>query len=128
MQSIAVLHFTPASQLSTEHTADLERIQKTSLKVILGDSYISYNAALEMTGLASLYDRREKRCLDFSLKCLKHPRNSRLFPMNPNYLNPAYEGRNRERFIVNFASTGTYKDSAIPYCQRLLNRHYCAKI
>ena len=115
------------SSLTAEHAADLERIQKTSLKVILGESYLSYNAALEMTGLVSLYDRREKRCLDFSLKCLKHPINSRLFPMNPNYLNPAHKGRNRERFVVNFASTDTYKDSAIPYCQRLLNQHFSAK-
>ena len=29
--------------------------------------------------------------------------------------------RQREPFKVNFAYTETYKNSAIPYCQRLLN-------
>ena len=52
------------SSLTVENTASLERIQKTSLKVILGENYVSYEAALEMTGLDSLFDRREKRCLE----------------------------------------------------------------
>ena len=32
--------------------------------------------------------------------------------------------RGREEFQVNFARTKQYKDSAIPYCQRLLNSYY----
>ena len=63
------------SGLTLSQTADLERIQKTCLKVILGINYVSYEAALERCGLDTLYDRREKRCLDFSLKCIKDPRN-----------------------------------------------------
>ena len=54
------------SSLTVEQATDIERIQKTSLKIILGDSYVSYEAALEMTGLQTLHDRREKRCLDFA--------------------------------------------------------------
>ena len=72
---IAAFH----SSLTQEQATDIERIQRTCLKVILGDTYISYDAALEMTGLATLQFRREKHCLDFALKCIKHPRNSRLF-------------------------------------------------
>ena len=30
--------------------------------------------------------------------------------------------RNREKFKVNFAHTETYRQSAVPYCQRLLNQ------
>ena len=30
--------------------------------------------------------------------------------------------RSCEKFKVNFAHTNTYRDSTIPYCQRLLNR------
>ena len=100
----------------------LEKIQKTSLKVILGESYVSYSAALEMCNLQTLYERREKRCLDFSLRCIKHERNSRLFPLNPIETN--LEVRKREKFYVNFARTTTYKNSAIPYCQRKLNVHF----
>ena len=42
------------SSLTVSQNNDLERIQKTCLKIILGDNYISYPAALEMTGLDSL--------------------------------------------------------------------------
>ena len=55
---------------------------KTCLKVILGDMYISYSAALEMCGLETLYDRRQKRCLEFALKNVKHNRNKKMFPLN----------------------------------------------
>ena len=54
------------SSMTQEEGDKLERIQKTCLRVILGDMYISYEAALEMTGLQTLSLRREKRCLDFS--------------------------------------------------------------
>ena len=72
------------SSLTIEQSEKIEQIQKTCLKVILGDMYISYSSALEMTNLTKLSDRREKRCLDFARKCLKHPRNNRLFPITKN--------------------------------------------
>ena len=33
------------------------------------------------------------------------------------------EVRDREKFKVNFARTQQYQNIAIPYCQRLLNKH-----
>lgn len=108
------------SSLTNEQTNKLERIQRTCLKVILGVMYIDYDSALEMTGLQTLFKRREKRCLDFSIKCVKHTRNSRLFPFNTEQTQNV---RNREMFQVNFAKTSAYKKSTIPYCQRLLNKH-----
>ena len=107
------------SSLTQQQSNKLERIQKTSLRVILGDMYVDYAAALEMSGLQTLTDRRLKRCLDFSRKCLKHPRNKRLFPLNPS--TSEHFVRNKELFHVNFARTNDYKDSSIPFCQRLLN-------
>ena len=70
------------SSLTQQQSDKLEKIQKTCLKVILDDMYINYEAALEMTALLTLHQRRLNRCLDFSLKCVKHPRNTRLFPLN----------------------------------------------
>ena len=49
------------SRLTQEQSNKLERIQKTCLKVILGEEYISYDSALEMCGLQTLYSRRENR-------------------------------------------------------------------
>ena len=109
------------SRLTIEQSNKLERIQRTCLKVILGEKYESYNSALEMCSLETLYLRREKRCLDFSLKSVKQP-NRILFP-----LNTFKNGQTKEKFIVNWARTETYRNSTIPYCQRLLNRHFGAK-
>ena len=108
--------------LSQENIRKLEMIQKTCLKVILGDMYISYTSALEMCGLETLFQRRQKRCLDFAKKCVKHPKLKDLFPFNPE--TSKYDLRNRELFKINFAHTSRYKQSAIPFCQRLLNSHY----
>ena len=89
--------------------------------MILGDMYISYEAALEMCGLQTLNERREKRCLNFSLKCIKHPKNQRLFPVNNRKF--GQNQQTREAFQVNWARTDKYKNSTIPYCQRLLNKY-----
>ena len=109
------------SRLTVEDAANLERIQKCCLRIILGDNYVSYTAALEMTGLKTLHDRREDRCLKFALKALKHPTNSRMFPQNQN---TGQDTRNNEKFCVNFSRTDTYKRSSIPDNQRRLNKHY----
>ena len=110
--------------LTLSQITDIERIQKTCLKIILGDNFVSYPAALEMTGLDTLYVRREKRCLNFAIKSLKHPVQSKLFPLNRNQNNGSIKVRQRELFHVNFARTEKYKQSAIPYCQRKLNEHF----
>ena len=109
------------SRLTQQDSMKLERIQKTCLKVILGDLYEDYQNALEICGLQTLFERREKRCLDFSIKCLKNTRNQSIFPVNPEHNNRV---RKSEPFEVNFARTDTYKDSTVPYCQRLLNKHF----
>ena len=106
------------SSLTIEQSDKLEKIQKTCLKVILGVMYIDYSAALEMCGLQTLSDRRGKRCLDFSLKCIKHEKNNRIFPVN--HSTSEHYIRNKETFQVNFARTEDYKESAVPYCQRLI--------
>ena len=107
------------SSISSRQEAAIERCQAVCLRIILQDSYVSYPAALEMTGLETLANRRTSRCLKFSKDCLKHKSNKRFFPENEE-TNTAL--RNREKYKVNFAKTNTYKNSAIPYCQRQLNQ------
>ena len=97
----------------------LERCQSVCLKIIIQEMYISYEAALEISGLETLKTRREVRCLDFAQKCTRHPSNQRLFPLNDNTL---HNIRTREKYLVNFAHTTNYQKSAIPFCQRPLNR------
>ena len=112
------------SRLTVEDRDSLERIQKCCLRIILGDNYVSYTAALEMTGLKTLHQRREDRCLNFALKAVKHPLNCRMFPLNPE---TGQDTRNSEKFTVNFGRTDTYSRSSIPDNQRRLNRHFQTK-
>ena len=114
------------STLTVGQCQAIERVQKTCLKIILGPEYTSYEAALEYTGLESLRDRREARCLQFGLKCLVHPIHSRMFPVNQQ-LNSEHRTRQQEHFVVNKARTEYYKLSAIPYIQRKLNQYVKAQ-
>ena len=109
------------SSLTHQQSDKLEKIQKTCLKVIYGEEYTDYNTALSNSGLQRLSERRLKRCLDFSLKSLKHPKMNKIFPQNPNHNERV---RISEPFRVNFANTKSYQQSAVPFCQRLLNKHF----
>ena len=74
--------------------------------MIFGEAYQDYQSALRQSGLETLYSRRESRCLDFALKCVKHPLNSRLFPLQQA---PVNDLRKTEKFVVNFAKTSSYQ-------------------
>jgi hypothetical protein len=100
------------SGLTTDQITSLERFQKTCLRVILGDNYVSYSSALEMCILVTLFERREERCLSFVSKCLKHPLHKRIYPLNEN--NADNQHISREKYMVNFARTDAYRISAIP--------------
>ena len=110
------------STLTVEQSDNLERVQKLCLKIILGNQYQGYDDALDKCSLERLNIRRETKCLNFGLKCLLHPVHSEMFPVNPQVLtNP--DARISEHFQVNFAKTDSYRDSAVPYIQRMLNQY-----
>ena len=52
--------------LTKENSNDIERVQKTALKLILKEKYKSYENALEILGLENLEQRREYLCLMFA--------------------------------------------------------------
>ena len=110
------------SSLTQEQSDDIERVQRTALKVILGNEYTDYQSSLEKCGLDTLHSRRQKRCLTFGLKSLKHSKHRLMFPLNS--LPDATNTRNRNKFEVNFARTSTYQKSAIPFIQNLLNDYF----
>ena len=111
------------SSLTVEMSQNLENVQKFCLKVIMGHQYDGYQNALEVCGLSSLSDRREEKCLKFGLKSLLHPTHSKMFPVNPHVLSNSESTRNSEHFKVNWARTESYRTSAIPYIQRMLNEY-----
>ena len=77
-QSAEVWH----SSLSQKNRNDLERVQKSALKCIFGDSYISYEDALKKLRLVTLEERREQMSLKFAKQCLKIEKMKQLFPKN----------------------------------------------
>ena len=106
------------STLTVQQSTNIENVQKLSLKIILGADYIGYEESLEMCGLEKLNNRRESRCLKFGLKSLLHPNHCNLFPVNPQVI---LNQPSREHFQVNWAKTESYRMSAVPYIQRMLN-------
>ena len=114
------------SSLTKHQSKSLEHCQAVALRIILQEDYESYESALTLSATETLSSRRLARCLDFSLKCIGHKENKRFFPRNPNIRN-SQEIRDREEFTVSFARTKHYHQSAIPFCQRLLNTHFKEK-
>ena len=82
--------------VSSCNEIDLERVQKSALKLILKEKYHNYITAL------------------LSLKLTQF---KKMFPLN------SMKKRNQNRFIVNNAKTERYMRSSIPAIQRLLNKH-----
>ena len=77
-QSAVVWH----SSLTEDNRNDLERIQKTACKIILGDQFKHYEQALLQLDLDNLHDRRTLLCLNFARKSCKNPKTSDMFPRN----------------------------------------------
>ena len=62
------IRYSDISSLKEENTNDLERVQKTAVKIILGDKFENYDDALEKVYLQRLIERRNELCLKFAKK------------------------------------------------------------
>ena len=122
-QSCQVWH----SSLTLENLQSLERIQKNALKIILQEEYLNYSNALSITGLKSLFERRNDLCLRFAIACTKNDKAKSMFPLNEVSNSYDVNTRYRETYKVVKCKTKRFKNSAIPYMQTLLNAHHCKK-
>ena len=114
------------SGLTEQNKNDIERLQKSSLKIILRNNYESYEKALKFLNMESLCKRREKLNLNFAKKCLKIENMKALFPLN----SKDHDMKTREimKYKVNKAKKERYKNSPVIYMQKLLNDDYKRKI
>ena len=115
-QSATVWH----SSLTEENSFDLERVQKSAVKIILGSNYIGYEKYLAKLGLEKLSERREQPCLNFAKKCVQNPKTTHMFPQN--IKKHHMETRIPEKFKVYHAQTERFRKSSIIYMQNLLNQ------
>ena len=120
-QSAVVWH----SSLTKRNESDLERVQKAALRVILKEKYQSYSDALSALRLKSLKDRREELCLRFAKNCLRIEKFKKFFPLNKK--DHCMSMRNSEKFLLEKCGSVRYRDSALPYMKRLLNKHQLEK-
>ena len=116
-QSATVWH----SSISIENANDLERVQKSAVKIILKEKYSGYKKGLAQLGLDSLDDRRKDLCLNFARKCFKNEKLRHMFPTNSK--SHAMGTRHEEEFQVQFANTGRLQKSPLIYMQNLLNEN-----
>ena len=91
---------------------------------MIKDKYESYEKALELLNMKTLYDRRQALSFNFAKRCLKTDKVKHFFPNNQNDLKGT---RNNEMLRVNFATTKKYLNSSIPTLQRVLNHHELKK-
>ena len=104
------------SSLTQKNINDLERVQKTAVKIILGSSKNGYKKGLLKLDIDDLKTRRKKLCLDFAKKCIKNPKLKNMFPR-------VYKTKCRKsnKYFVQYAKHERLKQSAIIYMQNLLN-------
>ena len=114
-QSATVWH----SSLTEENSADLERVQKCAVRIMLGNKYIGYKDGLLKLDIENLSERKKELCLNFVRKCITNPKTKHIFPENVK--NHPMKRRMEERFKVNHANTERLRESSIIYMQHLLN-------
>ena len=51
------------SSLTIKNIVDLERVQKSAVRIIIGHSHDSYSEALKSLNIETLFERRERLCL-----------------------------------------------------------------
>ena len=68
--------------LTSEDRLKIERVQKSSLVIILGQDYSSYRYALKFVNLETLFTRRNKLCKKIAKKSQKHPKFTKWFKPN----------------------------------------------
>ena len=105
------------SSISNEESDNIERVQKTALRIILKSDYENYTSALRIACLTTLRERRQKLSLSFAKKCIKSDYNADLFPEIDKMVNT----RLHEKYYVTPARTERLAKSTIPYLQRMLN-------
>ena len=106
--------------MSKENELDIERVQKSAVKLILKEAYTNYKSGLKTLNIESFYNSREKLCLRFAKKCLKIENFKKLFPLKKS--NHDMRKRMTEKFYMETNNTERYHRSAIPAMIRLMNK------
>ena len=108
------------SSLTIKNIVDLERVQKSAVRIIIGHSYDSYSETLKFLNIETLFERRERLCLRFANKSLNVENFKHLFPLYKS--NHNMKKRHSLKYEQAKSSSKRYKMSTIPHLQRMLNK------
>lgn len=109
------------SSLTEQNKQDLERIQKSAVRIILKRNYDNYEKELLKLDLECLNNRRDALNLSFIQKSIKNGTLTDLFPLN-NKIH-TMNTRNSEKYLVSHCNTERLKKSTIPHMQKILNEY-----
>ena len=105
------------SGITRSESRQIENIQKASFKIILGESYISYEVACTILGAEPLELRRAQLCLKFAKKDFK--KTDSLFQKTEK----TTKTRSKQMPVIEpKCRTSRFEKSSIPYLSRILNR------
>ena len=106
------------SGLTKGNEKDLEQIQNSAVRLILGNKYTTYQEALVKLNIETLKERRKNLCVKFAQKCLKSSKTKNMFKKNTK----EHKMRTRypKKYVETKIRTMRMKNSAIPYMQKLL--------
>ena len=95
-------------------------MQKNACRNILKEKYLNYELSLLSLKLDTLFIRREKLLYSFGKKCLTLEQSKGLFPKN----NKSHIMNTRipEEYQVTKTNTERFKNSTVPYIQRMMNK------
>ena len=104
------------SGLTRKETNQIEKIQKTAFKIILGDDYLSYDVVCTLIGVDPLEFRRTQLCLKFTKKEFKKENTIfKKFQEMP-------QTRQTNKVQETLCRTQRYQNSSLPYLSKLLNK------
>ena len=106
------------SSITKLENADIERVQKVALHVILGMNYTTYPLALEKLELETLESRREKLCMKFALKSSKHIKHKNWYKLNEKTTTTR---QTQPKYCPVYSTTARFENSPISYLTKLLN-------
>ena len=108
--------------ITEENKMDLERTQKSFLKLVLQEDYKNYENALNLSQLETLEARRTRLTLKFAKTSLADGHFHDLIKKKTIVKGP--HTRKREPYKVTFAHTDRFRKSPILSMQRLLNQDH----
>ena len=104
--------------LTQKDVDGLESIQRTVVKIILGNKFNSYRNGLTELNLSPLKIRREKICLKFAKCTEKSKKFSKWFQKTPHSTRTRTKSK---KYLVPSTRTKTYEKSPLFYLTNLLN-------